>query len=91
MIHYIGNIYNFNPEPIKENILIDIPFFDQNPISDEVLINIDDKDIKNRGSEQYNKLNPKDLDNVENIFSDPIDKAAFVVAFYLEMEDEIKN
>ena len=22
--------------------------------------------------EQYNKLNPKDLDNVENIFSDPI-------------------
>ena len=41
--------------------------------------------------EQYNKLNPKDLDNVENIFSDPIDKAAFVVAFYLEMEDEIKK
>lgn len=63
MIHYIGNIYNFNPEPIKENILIDIPFFDQNPISDEVLINIDDKDIKNRGSEQYNKLKsiPEDL------------------------------
>lgn len=41
--------------------------------------------------EQYNKLNPKDLDNVENIFSDPIDKAAFVVTFYLEMEDEIKK
>ena len=63
MVHYIGKVYNFNPEPIKENILIDIPFFEQNPVSDEVLINIDDKDIKYKESNQYNRLKmiPEDL------------------------------
>ncbi|MCU9811838.1 DEAD/DEAH box helicase [Paraclostridium sp. AKS81] len=29
MVHYIGKVYNFNPEPIKENILIDIPFLNK--------------------------------------------------------------
>ena len=56
MVHYIGNVYNFNPQPVEENIIIDIPFFDQNPISDEVLINLEDKDIRDRGSDQYNRL-----------------------------------
>lgn len=56
MVHYIGKIYEFNPRPIKENITIDIPFFEQNPICDEVLINIEDKEVRDKGSEQYKRL-----------------------------------
>lgn len=56
MIHYIGKIYNFNKPPEKEDIIIDIPFFEQNPISNEVLINIQEKDVKNKDSEQYREL-----------------------------------
>lgn len=41
MIHFVGKIYNFNRPPAKEDVIVDIPFFEQNPISDEVLINID--------------------------------------------------
>lgn len=54
MQHYIGNIYNFNEPPKKDEIYVDIPFFEQNPIADEVLINI--VDVKNRDSEQFSFL-----------------------------------
>jgi len=57
MVHYIGNIYDFNPQPKKENILVDIPFHEQNPICDEILINISKPDIKDKDSEQYKRLN----------------------------------
>ncbi|MGZ7117436.1 MAG: DEAD/DEAH box helicase [Methanobacterium sp.] len=53
MEHYVGKIYNFNPAPKKDQIYIDIPFFEQNPISDEVLINIDNEHILYKESEQY--------------------------------------
>ncbi|WP_213064532.1 hypothetical protein [Acinetobacter tandoii] len=53
MVHYTGNIYNFNPIPKDEYIRIDIPFFEQNPISDEILIQLDDNEIINKTSEQY--------------------------------------
>lgn len=53
MEHYIGNIYNFNQPPEKEEIYVDIPFFQQNPIKDEVLIQLDEDDIKSKDSEQY--------------------------------------
>lgn len=56
MEHYIGRIFNFNKPPEKENIIIDIPFFEQNPISDEILIQLDKKDVKNKESNQYKKL-----------------------------------
>jgi hypothetical protein len=56
MVHYIGNIYNFNPQPEKEIIKIDIPFYEQNPVCDEVLINIEDREIRDTGSSQYNRL-----------------------------------
>lgn len=42
MVHYIGNIYNFNVPPEKVEINVDIPFFQQNPIKDEVLIQLDE-------------------------------------------------
>lgn len=68
MEHYIGNIYNFNPPPKKDQIYIDIPFFEQNPISDEVLININKNDVLNTESEQYSYLSSLPIEERE-VFS----------------------
>lgn len=53
MEHYIGKIYNFNPPPKKEDIIIDIPFYQQNPIKDEVLIQLSESHVLNKNSSQY--------------------------------------
>ena len=57
MVHFVGNIFNFNPPPEKEQIVIDIPFFQQDPIKDEILIQLDEEEVINRGSEQYIAIN----------------------------------
>lgn len=68
MEHYIGRIFDFNKPPEKENILIDIPFFEQNTnVSNEILIQLDKKDIKNKESEQY-KMLEKIPDEEKDIF-----------------------
>jgi len=58
MIHYIGKIYNFNPPPKKEKLIIDIPFYQQKPIEDEVLITLHENDVKDsvKNTKQYKKL-----------------------------------
>lgn len=59
MIHYVGKIYNFNPPPEKqEEMIVDIPFFQQKPIEDEVLNGLKDEDIKPdvKKTEQFKKL-----------------------------------
>lgn len=58
MEHYVGNIYNFSPIPKKENIIIDIPFYEQDKdvLSDEILINIEKTDVKEQVVDRYNKL-----------------------------------
>ena len=56
MIHYTGTIFNFNPIPPNEQVIVDIPFFEQNPISDEVLINLDEDEVKNVDSAQYERI-----------------------------------
>lgn len=56
MIHYVGNIYNFNPPPQKEQIIIDIPFYQQNPIKDEILIQLSEEEVKDKTSEQYEAI-----------------------------------
>lgn len=56
MVHYIGKIYNFNPPPPNDQVIVDIPFFQQNPISDEVLISLNDEDVNNKETAQYKKL-----------------------------------
>jgi hypothetical protein len=53
MVHYTGNMYNFNPVPPRENLIIDIPFFQQNPITPEVLINIDEADVRDKLSDDF--------------------------------------
>ncbi|AVF37211.1 DEAD/DEAH box helicase [Rahnella sikkimica] len=65
MQHYSGNIFNFNPPPIKEEIYIDIPFFEQNPLHEEILINLDDKDIKDKNSEEYQFIRSLPPDQIE--------------------------
>jgi hypothetical protein len=63
MVHFVGKIYNFNPPPPKEDIIVDIPFFEQNPVSDEVLINLNLDEIKHPDSEQnqYIQNLPEDI------------------------------
>lgn len=56
MIHYTGTIYNFNSIPPNQQVIIDIPFFEQNPISDEILIHLDETEVKNTDSAQYGKI-----------------------------------
>ena len=58
MIHYIGKIFNFNQPPKKEEMIVDIPFYQQDPIKDEVLNGLNDSDIKSsvKDSEQYKEL-----------------------------------
>ncbi|EGK05274.1 DEAD/DEAH box helicase [Dysgonomonas mossii] len=53
MEHYIGKIYNFNPPPKKEDIIIDIPFYQQNPIKDEVLIQLSESHVLNKNTNQF--------------------------------------
>jgi hypothetical protein len=56
MVHYVGRIFNFSEPPEKKNVIIDIPFFEQKEVSDEVLIHIDEKDVRNKETEQYKNL-----------------------------------
>ena len=53
MIHYVGKIFNFNPPPQKEQIIIDIPFFQQNPIKDEILIQLSEEEVIDKTTAQY--------------------------------------
>lgn len=63
MEHYVGRIYNFNEIPKKDQIYVDIPFYEQNPISDEVLININEDEVVNKESDQYHYIS--DLPSIE--------------------------
>ncbi|MGE0268609.1 MAG: DEAD/DEAH box helicase [Candidatus Omnitrophota bacterium] len=56
MIHYVGRIFNFNQPPERNDVIIDIPFFEQNPINDEVLIHLEEKDVRDKESTQYSEL-----------------------------------
>lgn len=57
MVHYVGKVYNFNPTPPDNQIIIDIPFYEQNPISPEVLINLHPDEIINKDSTNYKMIN----------------------------------
>lgn len=68
MVHYIGNIYNFNPPPEKkEKLIIDIPFYQQNPIEDEVLIFIEEEDLldSTKQTEQFKKIEELSMEEKE--------------------------
>lgn len=57
MEHYVGVIYNFNEIPERNQMYVDIPFFEQSPISDEVLINIDENEVINKETSQFEYIN----------------------------------
>ena len=59
MIHYIGKIYNFNPQPKREKeMIIDIPFFEQDPVKKEIINGMKNEDIRQRtqNSKEYKEL-----------------------------------
>lgn len=58
MEHYVGNVYNFVPEPKHEELVIDIPFIEQdkNILKDEILVNIEYKDVKEQVKERYERF-----------------------------------
>ena len=57
MEHYTGKVFNFNEPFIKEEeLIVDIPFFQQAPIKDEVLLHLEDNEVKDKETEQYKKL-----------------------------------
>lgn len=86
MEHYIGNIYNFNQPPQKEEINVDIPFFQQNPVKDEVLIQLDEQDIRNKNSEQYFNIR-----NIPNKIKAVIKKNGLSVKGQLCILDQLRK
>ena len=92
MIHYIWKIYEFNSPPKEEDILIDIPFFEQNPdpklFSPEMEITMADEDIKDKTREQY-----KDIQAMESKERDVIKKNGLLVSWQKNiirhLEDDI--
>jgi hypothetical protein len=56
MIHYAGNVYNFNEPPKKTEVAIEIPFFDQKHVTEEILINLPESQIRDKDSEMYRNL-----------------------------------
>jgi len=66
MVHYTGRIFNFIPEPKRESILIDIPFFEQNEqTSSDILIQLHLEDIKDPGREEYRHIQDLSSDERE--------------------------
>lgn len=56
MVHYVGKVYNFNKPPEKQDVIIDIPFFDQVNASPEVLIHLSDNEVKDKDSKEYQNI-----------------------------------
>ncbi|MGY5389486.1 DEAD/DEAH box helicase [Bacillus spizizenii] len=56
MKHILGKVYLFNEIPSNNDVIIDIPFFDQIEASDEVIISLEKDNIKEEHTERYNKL-----------------------------------
>ncbi len=52
MVHFTGNIYNFNEPPKPELTIVDIPFYEQENVSNEILINLDYEEMRYPEKEQ---------------------------------------
>lgn len=86
MEHYIGRIFNFNLPPEREEINVDIPFFQQTPIKDEVLIQLDELDINDRHTQQY-----IDLHNIPNNVKEIIKKNGLSVKGQLRILEQLRT
>lgn len=67
MEHYIGQIFNFYEAPPTNDVIIDIPLYDQSPIKDEVLVQINKEHILKKDSQQYKDLMNIPADELEII------------------------
>lgn len=85
MEHYIGRIFNFNLPPEREEINVDIPFFQQTPVKDEVLIQLDELDVNDRHAQQY-----IDLQNIPDNVKDIIKKNGLSVKGQLRILEQLR-
>ena len=71
MVHYIGKIYDFNMPPLKEDTVVDIPFYEQSSdpkmFSPEMEIWMHDEDIKDKTRAQHKELSNIPVDEKELI------------------------
>lgn len=86
MEHYIGRIFNFNLPPEREEINVDIPFFQQTPIKDEMLIQLDELDINDRYTQQY-----IDLQNIPDNVKEIIKKNGLSVKGQLRILEQLRT
>ena len=86
MEHYIGRIFNFNLPPEREEINVDIPFFQQTPVKDEVLIQLDERDIKDRYAQQY-----VDIQNIPDNVKEIIKKNGLSVKGQLRILEQLRT
>jgi hypothetical protein len=56
MVHYTGKLYDFNKPIKKEQIEIDIPFFEQKPAVEEIIIQLNEEHINDKSSEAYERI-----------------------------------
>lgn len=84
MEHYTGNMYNFNPVPEKEDLIIDIPFFEQNPVTPEVLISLEEEDVRDKESDDY-----KFIESLEPGEKELFRKSAMTVHGQKKLYDEL--
>ncbi|KMK91990.1 DEAD/DEAH box helicase [Rossellomorea marisflavi] len=54
--HYTGKVYIFNKIPQKEDVDLDIPYYDQKFINDEILVNLDRDEVHSPHIDRYDKL-----------------------------------
>lgn len=92
MIHYVGKIYNFIAIPNQQQIIVDIPFFEQNKdiITDEILINIPEKDVKHNLKERYDSFKeiPSDLFEIIKKNGVSVDAQMYI---YNYLENHLEN
>lgn len=56
MEHYVGRVFNFYPIPPKDDVVIDIPLYDQSPVKNEVLVQLKSEHVHKPDSKQYQDI-----------------------------------
>ncbi|MFC4696603.1 DEAD/DEAH box helicase [Enterococcus aquimarinus] len=80
MQHYKGNFYMFNKQPPKNEVMIDIPFYDQENMNDEILINIPTDKVKQKHVERY-----LELQNIPEAYYETVRKNGVSIKNQLEI------
>lgn len=58
--HYIGNVYQFHPQPLRDDLFVDIPLTDQDNASLELLVHVKPQDLTSNSKDKLNEFNRLD-------------------------------